>query len=482
MNLQLAEKYIKKHHTYRADKTQIYHTMKESFKFILNIPLIACFLILASCNNSDRNIVFLSTSRTNDYTNFIHQFYEKLLSETINPDSLLKSHCTDSLLWVLDTHRIYAEGEYFDYRYTYYDFYNESENDYHKIIDIKPLYRNWYYIKLGLSESAEEKNEINPEMMLYVQIKEDNGPKLDKLKDTKPNFKEYISDLPFIERLEFSDVCKKYDKEFSYYCFTSGLCKVHRDSKWGYITLYGEEFIPCKYDYIEDFEDEEFVKIQNNGKWGYLHYDKGEIIPCIFDNIKKENGILKVEKNNKWGIMDYYDNPEHVIYYDSIGICNRYKPIKVKRDNKYGVIYKQSWGNMEGQCFTCMETIPCIYDEIGDSLHNFLIPAKQGEKWGYITNKGEVYYDFQFDHASDFDQGGNAYVEINGRKGYFNKSSRVVSFFIYSKHYNSNPIPTKTCNICKGTGKIYQGAENCPSCGGLGYHNDILSIITDQSH
>ena len=72
--------------------------------------------------------------------------------------------------------------------------------------------------------------------------------------------------------------------------------------------------------------------------------------------------------------------------------------------------------------------------EKNDTSEVFLFPARQGEKWGYINQSGEVVIYFQFDEALPFSDG-LACVrkdDDNSRKwGFVDVTGKTISGFQY---------------------------------------------------
>lgn len=69
------------------------------------------------------------------------------------------------------------------------------------------------------------------------------------------------------------------------------------------------------------------------------------------------------------------------------------------------------------------------YDEITD-FHKGFACVRQGDKWGFINQKGEQIIPFLYDDASYFSEG-LALVKKDAQYGYINDKNETVLPFIY---------------------------------------------------
>lgn len=221
--------------------------------------------------------------------------------------------------------------------------------------------------------------------------------------------------------------------------FVEGLATVKRDGSWGYIDMSGNEVIPCRYHYCEDFcngyakvmhvrdgeirslidkagrriisfceEIEHFKegisKVKFKGKYHFLneagkpigHDKEGFENACEF-----HEGLAAVMKKGKWGFIDksgklvidfLYDEvrnfSEGMAYFangEIIGFIDKSGKEMIPRHVDY-------WG--ENQC----------YQELED-FHEGLSAARSDFEWGYIDKEGNIVIECQFDEAGNFNDG-----------------------------------------------------------------------------
>ncbi len=63
--------------------------------------------------------------------------------------------------------------------------------------------------------------------------------------------------------------------------------KVHLDGKVGMIDSSGIEFVPCIYEEIDDYFDEDgLALVKRNGLYGKINRDGDEVITAMFDEIE----------------------------------------------------------------------------------------------------------------------------------------------------------------------------------------------------
>lgn len=92
--------------------------------------------------------------------------------------------------------------------------------------------------------------------------------------------------------------------------FRDGFCTVKDDDGWaGLINTNGEFVIPCKYSFIANGFDNEYILVRINNKCGYARKSTGEIVvPCIYDidysGWKFCEGLVPVKKNGKYGYIN----------------------------------------------------------------------------------------------------------------------------------------------------------------------------------
>ncbi len=124
---------------------------------------------------------------------------------------------------------------------------------------------------------------------------------------------------------------------------------VKKDSKWGVVTNKNKIIIPCIYDYIayawDDVHDEShnYIVVQHD-KFGKINEKGEEIFPCIYDGITTwvENGPKGhyVMIGDKMGLIEYSGKIIIPIEYESVSDCIRTNWVKVYKNGKAGLCFK----------------------------------------------------------------------------------------------------------------------------------------------
>lgn len=256
---------------------------------------------------------------------------------------------------------------------------------------------------------------------------------------------------------------------------------VLQNKKFGLVDIAGKIFKECIYDdFFEKFP--KVIPLKLNGKWGFLD-EKGNIsIQFKYDNLHVVTDSFFVAKyNNKWGISDYDDNILISFSYDYITVIDNIKFLK--QNNRYGIansqnkiitdcIYDNTRLPKNGyvvlrknkspnykttkyglvNCETGEETIPFVYDDLGDYCDG-LIMAEQNDKCGYIDINNNVVIPFIYNRGDDFSEGLALVLKTTGyantrfgvqpvkKGGYINKKGEVVIPFSFAEDaYLGNSI------------------------------------------
>ncbi|WMX13956.1 MULTISPECIES: WG repeat-containing protein [unclassified Aureispira] len=107
---------------------------------------------------------------------------------------------------------------------------------------------------------------------------------------------------------------------------------VKKGTKWGMLTVEGEQIIPIAYSKIHVMNANQFM-VQKGTKWGVLNGQGKEMIPVIYDQFdyRPKKKFFFVLKNGKWGIVSI---TKGVIlppkYEDMYALPNRTYMVKVK--------------------------------------------------------------------------------------------------------------------------------------------------------
>ena len=110
---------------------------------------------------------------------------------------------------------------------------------------------------------------------------------------------------------------KLYDSADNFSCYgrnRDALAKVEVNGKFGYVDIWENEVIPCKYDNISKFSHGLFV-VMRNGKFGYVDEFGEEVFGCNFEYADdfREDGTAYVKSNGVSGKIDRYGNFRKII-------------------------------------------------------------------------------------------------------------------------------------------------------------------------
>ena len=212
--------------------------------------------------------------------------------------------------------------------------------------------------------------------------------------------------------------------------FSDGMASVFDGRGWGFINTEGELVIPCEYESAAEQNPGGFseglaavVIVPERDLFGYIDKTGKQVFPnlyfadtqfseglaWVFDRESQRYGyidktgklVIKLEQNwngdsfseglalvcmggNKLGFIDktgklVIDLGEE---YDEAFPFQEGRA-RVRKDRSYGFI------DTEGKL-----VIPCEYASCYENFSEGLVPAKKGEKWGYIARDGKSTFDF----------------------------------------------------------------------------------------
>lgn len=295
---------------------------------------------------------------------------------------------------------------------------------------------------------------------------------------------------------------------------TTKYFSVYTNYKWGVINQKGEYVIEPKYDemivvpdetealfacvYDVNYQDGTYkTKIINqNGEKQFTEYDDAEFI-VNYDKSKVawyENNVIRVKKDNKYGLINFkgrellkceYDSIEALQGVENVFVINRdqkaglsdnfgniivdtkYKQIKaISENNKKEFIII----NEEGKCGIALSdktiSIECKYDDIKQITANNTYVVKTNNKWQIINEDKSINIEDGFDDVIEMT---GDYIVI--KKG---KSYGVIN----SK--GEEKIPTEYSMIEYSFGENFI-AQKDNKCGVIDTNNEIkLEFIYEQ--
>ncbi|MFH2141174.1 MAG: WG repeat-containing protein [Bacteroidota bacterium] len=149
---------------------------------------------------------------------------------------------------------------------------------------------------------------------------------------------------------------------------------VLRDNKYGYLNKEYTEIIPCEYEFLSQYVENNLILAKKNGKTGFIDISNKTVIPFEFDDADDFSyGYTSVCKNKKWAIAD-----------------------------------------TTGKVLMSFQ-----YDEI-KTINDIQVVARIGKKYGVVDHSGEIVYPFEYDYI---DQRSTEYYFTKGKdeSGYLPK-------------------------------------------------------------
>jgi len=197
--------------------------------------------------------------------------------------------------------------------------------------------------------------------------------------------------------------------------------RVKNNGKWGCISVYGEEYLPCQYDSLGSFFATDYTNVEHllgdnynydgkfseilgrklnfittdyaifgkNNQYGVLNHTGKQTIPAKYDVLKKEtDNLILAKKDRLWGVLRLDGKELIPVGYDSIVKIGEYDA-----KTQFILQYKGKWGlkNKEGHTI-----LPFEYEEIavGD-----VVKIKQNGKWGFADGEtGKILLEPKYDY------------------------------------------------------------------------------------
>lgn len=276
-----------------------------------------------------------------------------------------------------------------------------------------------------------------------------------------------------------------------------GLVRIEMNEKYGIITIYGDEIVPCIYDAI-DYQGG-WISVRTNGKYGFLDITGKQILPCIYDYaVSFFSGWGVVEKDKKWGAINMYgteiipfsnwhfyrwtDNLvalclfnsnkwavvdhtgrriTHNYYEDLGGFWSERQQYQNQYADIYASLYSAEYSEVEpvfcGDMYLVSrnglcgfidergeEVIPCKYKCVSAFNNGIARVKKDYYTWLFIDKGDNVILQLDYEGVSDFAEG-LALVMRNGKCGYIDISGNEVIPCIYEKArlFNNGVAPVK---------------------------------------
>jgi len=192
----------------------------------------------------------------------------------------------------------------------------------------------------------------------------------------------------------------------------------------GYLNLYGDEIISCKYNYGCDFKNG-LAKVRNfNSGWGLINEFGKEIAPLIYESISDiNNGLVIVKKDGKYGILS---STGKLITNCTYQIIEDFQDGLAKGINFYEYSYINSAGNIVIHLKGIQEA---------DSFSDGMCRVKDRGKYGYMNKAGQIIINCKYDDGQKFSNG-LACVRMHNKWGFVDKLGKEVAPNKYDKIYS----------------------------------------------
>ncbi len=175
-------------------------------------------------------------------------------------------------------------------------------------------------------------------------------------------------------------------EEYSLSYFNDGLAVVKLGGKSGYINTDGEWFIPPRFDYASEFDENGVATVRIDGKEDSLIDRTGTEVTSpgydFYGPYSKE-GLGLVSINGNYGFIDRTGKMVIPAIYEDASNFEDSGLAQVKIDGKYGFI------DSEGKTVIPMIFDQAIYVSMSEAQANLFVMVKFGDKLYPVTLEGE---------------------------------------------------------------------------------------------
>ena len=230
---------------------------------------------------------------------------------------------------------------------------------------------------------------------------------------------------------------EKIDK-YEYFIYKDG-------EKFGVIDKKGEIIINAKYDEVKipnptkavfvGYSEDGSKVLNEKNEEIYSEYQKVE--PLILKNVSSdliyEKQVLKYEKDGKYGLINIDGKKVTKPIYESIEtLKSKEGEMLTKKDGKYGVINQKGYKVIENE-YDKIEVDGYFNEETLYKDSGYIVGKKTGEgyRYGYITSKGEKYFECIYNDLQrilEINDAGKIYLLAaeNGRYGVFKNKENII--------------------------------------------------------
>lgn len=186
--------------------------------------------------------------------------------------------------------------------------------------------------------------------------------------------------------------------------FENGRAKVSKNNLFGYIDQNGKEIIECRYDEIYPFDNGEAYAVRG-GKKGIIDPRGNELLECAYDDVRPYNDHLLLLRNgNEYGLA--------------------------KSDNKAIAL----------QCENLAPGYSGQYKDADGNGYIFFKKAGNNEKYGLLTETGELVFGPRYDDHGNIEANGWVRVWLDGKTGYIALDGKEM---IPCRYIDSEALPTR---------------------------------------
>lgn len=186
---------------------------------------------------------------------------------------------------------------------------------------------------------------------------------------------------------------------------------VNSENKFAIINEKNEKIIDYNYDYIEYLFGEYFI-VTSNEKVGIININNNYVVEPKYDSIQKVDNTNVVQAiNAAEDIMDLYNkNLELTVSMKNAMLIKEDEYIKVVSDNNMEYL------NYDGDKQNNTQVLK----------GNNIFAYRQGEKWGFADENGEIKVECKYEMVTEFNDKGFAGIKENGVWGIINTDGQII--------------------------------------------------------
>jgi len=194
----------------------------------------------------------------------------------------------------------------------------------------------------------------------------------------------------------------------------TALYEIKRDGKIGFINRAGKEVVPPRFDDVRGKFVEGMTRIQVNDLWGFMNNSGVVVITPVYEeNDEFSEGLARVRSKKKYGFVDRTGKLNIQAEFDDAGNFAG-GMAKVNINNRWGFIDT-----------TGKKVVQPEYKDADDFREGLGRVKASNNRWGYVNKSGTIVIKPVFESADPFVEG-LALVELDGKKGYIDRSGKFV--------------------------------------------------------